>query len=132
MPDDFLSNLQRAIDGLFYLSESDEPFVLVHGPKKTRPIDRAAILKLSSLPSNTHVETQSVEEFFADLTKDEDWHGAEEKAEVQKYRKLREVITQGLTDVKVFRAGKVKVDIFIVGRTPDGALAGVRTKAVET
>jgi len=32
----------------------------------------------------------------------------------------------------VFRVGKVKVDVFVVGKTADGDWAGLRTTSVET
>ena len=95
-------------------------------------MDGARILRLGRLPQRTHVEIQSVEEFFQELTKAEDWHGDSEKETVRKYRRLAEVIRDGLRSPKVFRAGKVNVDIFIVGSCIDGGWAGVKTKAVET
>jgi len=132
MPNAVLTDLAKAIEGLFYSSESDEPFELLDWVKESGPMDQGRILRLGRLPPSTHVEIHSVEEFFQELTKPEDWHGDPEKEAVRKYRKLVEVISRGLTVPKVFRAGKVKVDIFIVGKCVDGGWAGVKTRAVET
>ena len=50
-------------------------------------------------------------------------------ARQQEYRK--EVETQ-LTDVQVIRIGTISIDMYIVGKTADGAWAGVYTSVVET
>jgi hypothetical protein len=70
--------------------------------------------------------------FFADLTKEQDWHGDEEKTAVARYRNLLSVIRDRLSDAKVFRIGEVEVAIYVVGRDRDGGWVGVKTTAVET
>ena len=37
-----------------------------------------------------------------------------------------------LADLKVFRVGRTRVAVYLVGKTKDGAWAGVRTTSVET
>jgi hypothetical protein len=59
-------------------------------------------------------------------------HGEEEKAAVQKYRRLQDAVQKNLADPKVFRVGQRNVTVFIVGRTDEGDAAGLRTTAVET
>jgi len=131
MKPNVLTVLQKAIDGLVYPSKTSTPFWVFHWPTETGPIDSARILNLRSLPPNTPVEAKTVEEFFAGLTKEEDFHNLAEKAKVRKYRKLRDVITRGLSETQVLRAGKGNVEILIVGRTSDGSLGGVRTSSLE-
>jgi hypothetical protein len=37
-----------------------------------------------------------------------------------------------VTDIRVFKVGRVNLDVYVVGRTKEGDWAGVQTKAVET
>jgi hypothetical protein len=78
------------------------------------------------------VREVAFDKFFADLTKEEDWHEEEEKAMVEKYRNLVEVLRAQLSDLKVFRVGETEVTIDVVGKAPSGNWAGVKTAAVET
>jgi len=70
--------------------------------------------------------------FFKDVITEEDWHNAEEKEEVRKFRQLVLALKKTLKDLKVFKVGKVEADVYIVGRTESGDWAGLKTKVVET
>jgi hypothetical protein len=76
--------------------------------------------------------SDGVGDFFGPLTEVEDWHEAEEKAVVKKYQGLQKTLQQQLNDLKVFKIGQVNIDIYLVGHTAEGDLAGVKTKSVET
>jgi hypothetical protein len=130
--DEALTALQEAVSGLLYMSESDEPFELVHGTPGSATLERREVLDLLGRPPGTPVHEVPLGSFFKDLTEEKSWHGEAEKADVRRYRKLLEVLNQHLSDVKVFRAGEIQVDILIVGRTREGEWTGAKTKAVET
>ena len=66
------------------------------------------------------------------LATEQDWHEAAEKAVVLQYRGLLDAIKKKLADAKVFKVGKTKLDVYIVGKTDEGDWAGVKTVAVET
>lgn len=123
-----LTALQEATKDLLYMSESDEPFEVVQWEN----VPHFGTQTLLEGRKNAPTQVLSLEEFFKDLTKEEKWHGPEEKAEVQRYRKLKETINKHLSDTQVFRIGKTKVDIFIVGKTQEGHRVGIKTKAIET
>jgi hypothetical protein len=124
--------LQEATQGLLYMSESDEPFEVVYWKGEGKPLDPKKLLKLSGHKPSSPVRVLSVDEFFGDLTQEKDWYGKEEKADVERYRKLLDVIKSRLKGAKVYRIGKIKVDIYILGQTQEGDWAGVKTAAVET
>ena len=84
--------------------------------------------KSSGLP----IENVGLGEFFHDLIQDHEWHDAEGKKTVEKYRNLLTVLNERLTDLKVFKVGEAEIDIYIVGRTVEGDWAGVVATAVET
>jgi len=128
-----LAVLQNAVEGLLYMSESDEPFQVVHlrgdspGGLKT-----AQVLALCGRKRGAPVKSVAPAEFFKDLVQEQDWHGKEEKATVRRYRDLLRILREQLSEPKVFRVGQIQVDILIIGKTKDGQWAGIKTRAVET
>src|SRR4051812_17961810 len=124
--------LKAASKGLTYQSESDAPFTAFTWKGAKGDLTKEGVLKRARKPPKTPVQEVSLQDFFKDLTAEQDWHGEEEKAAVQKYRKLQEAVQANLSDPKVFKVGQRKVDIFIVGRTDEGDWAGLKTTAVET
>ncbi len=132
MSDPTTDALRKATRGLLYMSETDEPF---HTFTWTKPPDFLQATRgpeLGKPKPGAKVEQISLDDFFADLTEEQDWHGEEEKKTVERYRTLRQTIENELTDATVYRVGEVNIDIYIVGKTKTGALAGIQTKAVET
>ncbi|NER04454.1 MAG: hypothetical protein F6K17_18480 [Okeania sp. SIO3C4] len=51
---------------------------------------------------------------------------------VRKYQKLVSMMKQYLSDLKVYKVGEVRKDIYIVGKKNTGDYAGVATVSVET
>jgi hypothetical protein len=123
--------LRNASQGLLFPSETDAPLEVFEWPGEQGKPDKARVLELARLPANTPVKTKSVDAFFKEATKEESWHDDEEKATVQKFKQLVQKVKESLADVKVFQAGKVESDAYIVGRTEAG-WAGVKTKVVQT
>jgi hypothetical protein len=74
---------------------------------------------------------KGLDAFFKDMTQEEDWHSDEEKAEVQRFKQLVATLKESLADVKVFQAGRVESDAYIVRRAESG-WAGLKTKVVQT
>ena len=131
MPDTTIDALKQATKGLTYQSESDAPFktfVWKDGGRLTKQ----KVLELSGHKPGTPVEEVKVDDFFADLTEGQDWHGADEKKTAERYQNLLQTIKDNLSGAKVYKVGEVNVDIYIVGKTQAGDWAGVQTKAVET
>jgi hypothetical protein len=132
MPNEIETALQQATKGLLYESETDAPFEVFHWPDKAPSLDAKKVLQLSGHKPKDPVQVLALDDFFKNLTEEQSWQGAEEKADVRKYRNLLGIIKEKLSDPQVFRVGRIQVDIFIVGKTPQGDWMGVKTKAVET
>ena len=112
-----LRELKRLTKGLLFQSESDYP-VEPFAPDSWEPgADARAV---------------DFDDFFAAATEEQDWHDDEARARVRKFRALVKSLKDNLADIQVFKSGETEADVYVVGRTASGRLAGVKTKVVET
>ncbi|MBK7391997.1 MAG: nuclease A inhibitor family protein [Chloracidobacterium sp.] len=123
--------LATACDGLIYISETDAPVTPFFG-SAAEVVTGETILRQANLPGDSPISELSLNAFFGRLTQIMDWYGDVEKLRAKKFSELHKLLGENLSDPKVFRVGRVQVDIFAVGIDKDGCVAGVRTKAVET
>jgi Nuclease A inhibitor-like protein len=135
---EIIDQLERATTDLLWVSESDYPFTIVSWAKGT-DIDPTGLFKNLTEPHLT-IESSSLVDFFAPALVVADWYEAAELAIVARYQALLSTIESLLTDVKVFRSGRIfhgrdfatEIDVYIVGKTPDGDILGLKTTIVET
>jgi len=123
--------LDSLTKNLFYISETDAeivPFTF----RKAESVTAAEILYQSGHKADDGVETLDAEAFFSRLTAVKDWFGPRENERAERFAVLKTEMENQLRDLKVFKIGKVQIDIYVVGLDGEGRLAGVRTKAVET
>lgn len=123
--------LQQSVDGLLCMSESEAPFE-VFAWKVEPPMTAEMVLQQTHHPSDAPVEVVSLEQFFSVATEEQDWYGPEEQEQAKKYRHLVEVIKNNLSDAQVYKIGKIKIDVYILGRIASGQIAGISTQVVET
>lgn len=131
MRDKILSEISRSCEGLIYISETDEPITAFLSERRADEKPEKTLLQLST-KMNGQVEEINFDNFFERLTGEKDWHGAKEKERVQEFRALKKTLEDNLTQLKVLKFGRVRKDIFVVGRDKDNRLLGVRTESVET
>jgi len=117
-----LGALQKASKGLVFMSEEDaplKPFLWEDGLAATK----ANVLKRAGAKPRTPVEMMDLDDFFRAVPK-----------EVRpKFEKLLLVLKEQLSGAKVYKLGKEpEKQVYVVGKTGDGALAGVKTTVVET
>jgi hypothetical protein len=118
-------------NGLVYISETDAEVVpFVDG--EADAVTKEAVLKAAGLPDDMRVEEVDFDQFFTRLSAVKDWYGDEEKKRAGQYARLSEVLQGYLRELKVFRLGRVQIEIYIAGLDETNHLAGVRTRAVET
>jgi hypothetical protein len=86
---------------------------------------------LAGVAPETPVKAKSLDGFFKNATKEEEWHDPQEKAEVQRFKQLVQTLQDTLKDAKVFLVGKRESDAFLVGRV-DSGWAGLKTKVIQT
>jgi hypothetical protein len=127
---DLLDTLKKASAGLQYTSESDYPFEAFSWPLET--LTPKKLLAQTGHPKDTAIQQGDFDKFFAQATEEKDWHGSKEKETVAQYQHLVHILQTTLSDIQVYRVGQIEMEVYIVGRTPEGAFAGLSTKVVET
>jgi hypothetical protein len=129
--DKIFQKIAHACDGLVYISETDAP-IKAFLSEQTTEETHEKILSHLAIKHDEPVEEINFDLFFERLTTEKDWHGAKEKARAEKFRALKRLLEDDLSELKVFKFGRVRKEIFIVGLDKDGRLVGAKTEAVET
>ena len=129
--DNLAEQIKIAVKGLYYISETDAEILPFVG-KQAKAVSKQVILSQTKKAADSTVEERDFAGFFARLTEIQDWFGDEEKATAQKFVQLKELLEKNLRDLKVFKIGKIQLDVYIVGLDAEDNLLGIETKAVET
>lgn len=131
---ELLAQLKKASSGLQFMSESDYPFeVFLWEGQAKEPLTAAQLTKQTGQAKDTPVEVVQLDNFFHVATQEQDWHSPEETETVKRYQALVKTLKENLSDVQVYRlGGTTTIDVYIVGKTALGDLAGLTTKVVET
>jgi len=127
----FASRLERACDGLIFISETDAPVKLFAG-STADVVTPKTILGQTGRSPNEPIEERDFDEFFEPLTMIREWYDEEENARAKKFLELYLLLKEFLHDRKVFRIGRIRLDIYAVGLNEESRLTGVSTFAVET
>ncbi len=127
----FAEKIKELSAGLFYISETDAEILPFEGTQAEK-VTRENILIQTNNLSDAPVEERDFAEIFARLTTIQEWFGEEEKAIAEKFSALQTFLQENLRDIKVFKIGKIQIDIYFVGLDSENYLKGIKTKAVET
>jgi len=140
--------LEKAVAGLSYTSESDYPFRFFALPAESDAdltprgfLNRIGVsqqfIDEVNLPIDRLIEERTFDDFFP--TDDDlashygtDATAPEVVAESKRFRKLEAVLRKRLRGVKVLRVGQVEMRCYIAGLDEHGDIAGLVTTAVET
>lgn len=130
--DAIVARLKQSTDGLLFPSETDapiRPFVL---PRPGgAPPSAGDVLSLGGHPPGSPVESVPFDDFFAALAGD-DGMDPEQRRTADALVALGETLRSLVAEARVYRVGRRKLAVYVVGVTPAGDLAGVATEAVET
>ncbi len=126
-----LEKIKIAVQGLYYISETDAEIFPFDG-EQAKAVTEKEMLSQTDSAADSAVEERDFKEFFVRLTEIQDWFGDEEKETAQKFARLKELLEKNLRDLKVFKIGKIKLDVYAVGLNAENKLLGIKTKAVET
>lgn len=112
---EILTQLEEKTAGQYFMSESDYPFEILNWG--TSEINEDFLLSVPSEQPGGPVEERSFDAFH------------------QKYGSRHpalDVIKDNLTDVKVYRVGRINIGVHVIGRSPEGNWLGISTRSVET
>jgi hypothetical protein len=118
-----VESLKQASAGLLFPGESAAPLkpFLWEGDGGTLTPDH--VCELAGAEEGTGVEEASLDDLLESVPSEDG----------PAFQKLAGVIRQQLSGVKVYKVGdEAERDVYIVGKTSDGQLAGLKTKVVET
>jgi Nuclease A inhibitor-like protein len=143
-----VDQLEDAVEGVLYLSESDYPWTVVafaDGAPVTEDNLKALIADVyvphegQETLEERVIEVRTLAQLMDPLTVPKDWWGDYEIMQAAQYTKIREVLETGLTNIQVFRLGKQSgnnligaIDVYVLGQTADGDVVGMWSVSVET
>lgn len=130
MSGEIVEKLKEASTGLLMMSESDYPFEVVQW-EGAAPATQEKILQLTG-SQNLPVEVVELDYLFRNCAFEQEWHNELQKKDVKRFQTLMQTLKDNLSDISVYRVGQINIDVYIIGQTQDGDLAGVVTKLVET
>jgi hypothetical protein len=109
--------------GLLFPSESEAPFQAFVWPDAGDKLSATRLRELTNASKGTAVEDLTLEELFQTVPSEDQ----------SRFQKLADALKQQLSDIKVYKVGdEAEREVYIVGKTADGALAGLKTTVVET
>jgi hypothetical protein len=125
--------LKNLVDGLLMLSETDAPFeYYILEDSKDLLLNKETVATIAGKTTGDEIETETLEHFFRNMVRLNPEDSDERKKEAARFKELQEQLQQQLQDVKVYRAGNTSITIYILGKTDNGDIAGLRTLIVET
>ncbi len=130
---DILNQLQQATKDLQFPSESDYPVVPFEWPSDAAaPTTPAAFLTAKGFAANTPIQQLDFAKFFTPQTKERDDMDDGQLATARQLKQVVDILKANLSDLRVYKVGKIEFDVFALGQQKDGHWAGVSTKVVET
>lgn len=128
---ELIAQLELATKDLLWFSEAEYPIQVVYW-HDAASFTQDRLLQQQQYAPETQITIQEFHSFFAVATKQETWHNEGEQAQVVKYQHLVSLMTENLTDLKVYLLGEVEIAAYVLGTTPHQAIAGLTTVIIAT
>ncbi|PKV75441.1 nuclease A inhibitor family protein [Pontibacter ramchanderi] len=127
------TELKAATDGLLMLSETDAPFEFYLAENfQGEELNEETVLKLAGMPADYPYEEMELGYFFRNMTQARPDAGEKGLQQANRFQNLEKKLQELLQGVKVYRIGETQKLVLILGRTPGGEIAGLKTMVVET
>ena len=127
-----LTALARAVEGLWFMSESDYPFETVRLDMTDEP-GPESLRELAGAEGNVSVEMRQVEEFFREgAAVRVTGEGPNKTAGPASFADVVRVLKENLADIRVYRVGEINIPVYVIGRSGSGTWMGLQTRVVET
>lgn len=121
----FSAKIAPAIKDLLFMSESEFAFDVVGWPAAAKGAVTPAEMRAHlGLPESTPVEVWTPAQFFKPWLLEGDTGS--------QYKLMQQILTSSLQDLVILRVGTIQVQVYLIGRTSCGGVAGLHTVAIET
>jgi hypothetical protein len=125
-----LEKLETLCEGLIYISEIDSEMTPFVG--ETINSESASQIIAALGKSRIQVEEIEFDKFFTGLSAEKEWLNAAERRQAKRWIELRKFLEENIVGLRVFRFGKTRLEIYVVGVGPEGRAIGVKAESVET
>lgn len=129
--EELLAELKQATNGLFVMSESDYPVevLFLNGEEELSP---QFLRQLAGADAAALVETRSFDEFFRSTTFETISNEGGQLKGAPGGHTLFSLLKDNLTDLHVYRIGKINIPVYLIGQSREGNWIGLSTRVVET
>jgi hypothetical protein len=121
--------VEKLTEGLLYMSETDAPLKYFEldeeAARRWPPRTAAQFLEMIGEEPNTPLREGSPEKFFEELS------GGNEEREDQ-VTALRKAFLDNLENLRLYRAGEIEIEVYMLGKDGSGKVCGLQTLSVET
>ncbi|MEH2272275.1 MAG: nuclease A inhibitor family protein [Nostoc sp.] len=132
MSNEITEKLKQSSADLLMMSESDYPFEVFLWTAQANNLTTQKLLQLTDHPQDSSVEEVALDYLFRNCASEQEWHDEQQKQNVKKFQTLVQTLKDNLNEIKVYRIGTIDIDVYIIGKTSSGDIAGLSTKVVET
>jgi hypothetical protein len=132
MSDKITEKLRQSSADLLMMSESDYPFEVCLWTSQANGLTTQKLLQLTDHSEDSSVEEVALDYLFRNCAYEQEWHDEQQKQNVKKFQSLVQILKDNLNEIKVYRIGTIDLDVYIIGKTSSGDIAGLSTKVVET
>jgi hypothetical protein len=130
-----LAQLRQATKGLLLMSETDaplKPFVWPPEHLGEAGITQQSVRAACGIAPDAPVEQAAVDELLGPSAAEEAWHDEEERTMARRFAQLVRMVESSLPEARVYKFGKARKEVVLVGRAEGGGYAGFITHVVET
>ncbi|GAB2620696.1 MULTISPECIES: nuclease A inhibitor family protein [Emticicia] len=126
--------LTEGVNGLLYPSESDEKIKVIDWQADNpAPFDTILFRKYIGVTPAVRVEVLPWERFFESIITEKEWWTDFEKERAAKFLKIKDLVTENLTNIEYLRAGnRVEFEAYLIGQDNEGKWKGLKTLIIET
>ncbi|WP_337040803.1 nuclease A inhibitor family protein [Emticicia sp. 17c] len=125
--------LKENVVDLLYPSESDEKLKVIDW-QADHPAPFSPILfrKYIGLTPSDRVESLPWEKFFDVVLNKQDWWTDYETERAEKFARIKTIMQENLTELEYFRAGRVEIEAYLIGKDAEGKWKGLKTLIIES